>query len=147
MTGRNVRFLLLRWLLLLLLCLLSAAMDIAAASAKRGDFGCSSLAAKTTATGAESAAQGAMLRMQLGAEQVAGARLPQSLMGYTKHGLNQTISRDSVGVSPAVILDAFKNPTSIVGQTGKNGGAFQMTGQNTVIVVNPQGQIITTLGN
>ena len=47
MTGRNVRFLLLRWLLLLLLCLLSAAMDIAAASAKRGDFGCSSLAANS----------------------------------------------------------------------------------------------------
>ena len=96
--------------------------------------------------GGSSAAQGAMLRMQLVAEEVAGARLPQSLTGYTKHGINQAISRDGFGVSPATILDAFNNPTSVIGQTGKYGGAFQMTGKNGVIVVNPQGQIITTWG-
>ncbi len=129
-----------RWLLVLLFMLSGSASGAVV------EFGPASLAAKTTATGAESAAQGAMLRMQLGAEQVAGARLPQALTGYTKHGLNQAISRDGVGVSPAAILDAFKGPTSIVGQTGKYGGAFQMTGQNAVIVVNPQGQIITTWG-
>jgi hypothetical protein len=30
--------------------------------------------------------------------------------GYTRHGLNQAISRDGVGVSPSAILDAVKIP-------------------------------------
>jgi hypothetical protein len=48
MIGGITRFQPLLWLLVLLLSLLSATMDSAAASAERGDFGCSSLAAKTT---------------------------------------------------------------------------------------------------
>jgi hypothetical protein len=39
----------------------------------------------------------------------AGARLPQAITGYTRHGLNQAISRDGVGVSTRAIMDAFKN--------------------------------------
>jgi hypothetical protein len=100
---------------IILRCLLALLLFSGPVLGAIGDLGSSSPAAKTTVTGAESAAQGAMLRMQLGAEQVAGASLPQALTGYTKHGLNQAISRDGVGVSPAAILDAFKNPTSIVG--------------------------------
>jgi hypothetical protein len=65
------------------------------------------LAAETavTDTGTNSAMQGALLRQQLAAEEVALTRMPQSLTGYTSHGLNQVISRDGVGVSPQAILD------------------------------------------
>jgi len=47
MIGGITRFQPLLWLLVLLLSLLLATMGSAAASAERGDFGCSSLAAKT----------------------------------------------------------------------------------------------------
>jgi filamentous hemagglutinin len=85
--------------------------------------------------------------MQLGAEEVAGARLPSSFGGYTDHGLKQVLGRDGgLGVADKAVLNAFNNPVSIVGQTGKYGGAFKMTGQNATIVVNPQGQVITGYG-
>ena len=35
------------------------------------------------------------------------------ITGYTKHGLNQAISRQGVGVSPQAILDAVKNPVKV----------------------------------
>jgi hypothetical protein len=94
-----------------------------------------------SATGASSAAQGALLRAQLAAEEVAGARLPQAITGYTRHGLNQAISREGVGVSTRAILDAFKNPLSI---TGQSGGRFVLTGTDAVVVVNAEGQVIST---
>jgi hypothetical protein len=136
----------LRWLAVLLIGLLWATMGSTAALAERGDFD-RSLIAANSAVQAENAAQGAMLRMQLGAEEVAGARLPSSFGGYTDHGLQQVLGRDGgLGVADTAVLDAFNNPVSIVGQTGKYGGAFKMTGQNATIVVNPHGQVITGYG-
>jgi hypothetical protein len=38
-------------------------------------------------------------------------------------------------------MDAFKNPTSIVGQSG---GGFMLTGSDAVVVVNAEGRVITT---
>jgi hypothetical protein len=90
---------------------------------------------------AASSLQGALLRAQLAAEEGAGARLPQAITGFTRHGLNQAISRDGVGVSTRAIFDAFQNPLSIIGQ---NGGRFILTGTNAVVVVNAEGQVITT---
>jgi hypothetical protein len=58
------------------------------------------------------------LRMQLQVEEVAGTRLPSEITGYSKHGLNQAISRDGAGVAPGAILDAIKNPLNITGQSG-----------------------------
>jgi hypothetical protein len=40
------------------------------------------------------------------------------IKGYTRHGLNQAISRDGVGVSPSAISDAVSNPANIVEQSG-----------------------------
>jgi hypothetical protein len=79
--------------------------------------------------------------MQLAAEEIAGARMPGQLAGYTKHGINQTISRDGVGVSTRAILDAFQNPTKIFGQAG---GRFGFVGRDAVVVVNSEGQVVTT---
>jgi len=88
-----------------------------------------------------STARGALLRAQLATEEVAGARLPQAITGHTRHGLNQDISRDGVGFSTRAIMDAFKNPTSIAGQSG---GRFVLTGRDAVVVVNAEGRVITT---
>lgn len=98
-------------------------------------------ASVVSTVGAQSALQGAQLRIQLTAEQAAGARMPAELTGYTKHGLNQAISRDGVGVAPHSILNAFSNPLSISGQSG---GRFMLTGRDAVIVVNKEGKVITT---
>ncbi|WP_345539604.1 hypothetical protein [Variovorax defluvii] len=73
------------------------------------------------------------------AEEVAGARLPSEITGYSRHGLNQAISRDGVDVAPSAILDALKNPLST---TGQNGGRFIMTGKDAVVIVNAQGKVI-----
>ncbi len=59
MIGKTARFLWLRWLAALLLGLLWATMGNSAASAERGDFGHSSLAAKTTAGAKEPISPGA----------------------------------------------------------------------------------------
>ncbi|RUD93116.1 hypothetical protein IPC1228_31485 [Pseudomonas aeruginosa] len=63
------------------------------------------------------------------------------MTGYSKHGLNQAISRDGVGVAPQAITDAVSNPIKISGQSG---GRFVFTGKNAVVVVNSQGKVITT---
>ena len=93
---------------------------------------------------ASSALNGAMLQQQLAAEEAAGTQLPNTLTGFTRHGLNQAISNDGVGVSSQAILDAWQNPLSI---TGQSGGRFVMQGQNATIVVNSQGKVITTWAN
>tara|TARA_B110001454_G_scaffold211813_1_gene227911 strand:- start:1664 stop:2218 length:555 start_codon:yes stop_codon:yes gene_type:complete len=90
---------------------------------------------------ASSLANSALLKMQLRAEEIAGARLPAEVSGYSRHGLNQAISRDGVGVAPGAILDAFNNPLAI---TGQSGGRFMMTGKDAVVIVNDQGKVITT---
>ncbi|OUM03384.1 hypothetical protein A8M77_06965 [Variovorax sp. JS1663] len=100
-----------------------------------------SRAMREAAGEASSLANAARLRMQLKAEEVAGVPLPVEITGYSRHGLNQAISRDGAGVSPDAILDAFKNPISI---TGQSGGRFMLTGKDAVVVVNGQGRVITT---
>ncbi len=79
--------------------------------------------------------------MQLAAEEAAGARLPGAISGFTRHGLNQAISRDGVGVASRAMLDAVKNPVSIAGQSG---GRFIFNGKNATVVLNEAGSVITT---
>lgn len=96
------------------------------------------------AGGKANAAQGALLRAQLAAEEAAGARLPTGITGYTRHGLNQAISRDGVGVAVRAIRDAFNRPLSIAGRAGERGASFTFTGKDAVVVVNGEGKVITT---
>ncbi len=65
------------------------------------------------------------------------------LTGYTKHGINQAISRNGRGVSPKAILDAVRNPKTIVEQ-GK--GAMKYVGEKATVVLNKVGKVITTWG-
>jgi hypothetical protein len=66
------------------------------------------------------------------------------ITGFTKHGLNQAISRDGVGVSNRAMLDAVKNPTQVIQQSG---GRTMYVGKDATVIKNAQGQVITTWAN
>jgi hypothetical protein len=66
---------------------------------------------------------------------------PGEITGYTRHGLNQAISRDGVGVSPSAINDAVSNPISVAEQTG---GKLKYTGQNAAVILSSTGRVIPT---
>lgn len=118
-----------------------AALGMIGTRGRGGAVAAEATAAKGAAGEASSLVNAARLRMQLKAEELAGTRLPSEISGYSRHGLNQAISRDGVGVAPSAILDAFKNPLNI---TGQSGGRFMMTGKDAVVVVNQDGKVITT---
>jgi len=63
------------------------------------------------------------------------------ITGFTKHGINQAICRDGVGVASKEMLKAVKDPTKIVEQTK---GAMKYIGENATVVLNKAGKVITT---
>jgi RHS repeat-associated protein len=64
------------------------------------------------------------------------------IRGYTKHGLEQAIERDAgKGASPSAILQAVRSPLS---ETVQADGATKYVGQNAVVVVSGEGNVITT---
>jgi len=71
----------------------------------------------------------------------AASKVPGALTGYTRHGLNQAISRDGVGVSARAILDAVKNPKAIVDQ-GVRGVKY--VGEHATVILNKGGKVIST---
>lgn len=71
----------------------------------------------------------------------AGARF--ALVGFTRHGLNQAISRQGVGVASKSILHTMRNPTRIRYQSG---GRVRFDSKQGGVVLNSQGRIITTWG-
>lgn len=83
--------------------------------------------------------------MQLIAEQAAGTRAPTTITSFSDHAVKQIGGRDGgIGVSQAAINDAFANPVSIQYVPSKYGPTFRYTGQNATVVVNPQGNVVTT---
>lgn len=94
-----------------------------------------------------SSIQAARLNMQLSAEQAAGIRAPTSITSYSDHALTQIASRDAgIGVNQAAVNDAFANPVAIQYAPSKYGPTFKYIGQNATVVVNPQGNVVTTWG-
>jgi hypothetical protein len=67
-------------------------------------------------------------------------RLAAQISAFTKHGINQAISR---GVSPAAIQDAIKNPKQILPQ---DNGTIRYIGEGAVVVLNPAGSVVTVWG-
>ncbi|MCI3203379.1 MULTISPECIES: filamentous hemagglutinin N-terminal domain-containing protein [Pandoraea] len=103
--------------------------------------------AANTAEGTANSVSGARLSMQLSAEQAAGARAPTSISSYSDHAIQQIAGRDGgIGVSRAAVNDAFANPTAIQYVPSKYGPTFKYVGQNATVVVNPQGNVVTTWG-
>jgi len=66
------------------------------------------------------------------------------ISGYTRHGLNQAIGRDAGrGVKATEMLEAIRNPKKVI--TQDNGGIMYKGGK-TKVVVNSDGQVISTFG-
>ncbi|MDO4684506.1 MAG: RHS repeat-associated core domain-containing protein, partial [Candidatus Saccharibacteria bacterium] len=63
------------------------------------------------------------------------------IRGYTRHGLNQAISRNNHGVSVRAIHNAVYRPVRIAYQSG---GRVKYIGKDAVVILNKQGRIITT---
>ena len=63
------------------------------------------------------------------------------ITGYRRHGLQQAISRDGVGVAPSAILDAVRNPTRVIQQAE---GKLKYVGQNATVILNKAGEVVTT---
>jgi RHS repeat-associated protein len=72
---------------------------------------------------------------------VRGVAVGNVIKGFTKHGINQAISRDGVGVSGRAILEAVRNPVSRISQ---GGGRTMYVGRDATVVVNSSGRVITT---
>lgn len=67
-----------------------------------------------------------------------------TITGHTRHGLNQSISRDGGrGVSAAAKLDAVRSPTKTVTQSG---GRTQYVGSKAKVTLNSAGKVITATG-
>jgi len=64
-----------------------------------------------------------------------------SITGYTKHGINQAIDRDGVGVSVSAIHNAVNSPEKVIKQPG---GVTKFVGKNATVVLNKSGKVITT---
>jgi RHS repeat-associated protein len=63
------------------------------------------------------------------------------ISGYTRHGINQAISRDNHGVSVRAIYDAVHSPQKVKIQAG---GKVKYTGKDATVILNKSRKIITT---
>jgi RHS repeat-associated protein len=90
--------------------------------------------------------EGAGVTGAAGAPAVAGKEavaVAGKITGYTKHGLNQAISRDGGrGVSPTAILSAVKDPVKVTEQAG---GKVAYTGKDAKVVLNGDGKVVTVV--
>ncbi len=66
------------------------------------------------------------------------------IRGYTRHGLNQSIGRNGVGVSPRAILDTVRNPRSISSSGRGWNRTNRYNGNSATVVTNFRGQIVTS---
>jgi len=68
------------------------------------------------------------------------------IKGYTKHGLNQAISRnEGKGVGVKHILNAVKKPKKITPQINNNTIKYQ--GKKATVILNKEGKVVTTFGS
>lgn len=75
---------------------------------------------------------------------VAWAGFRYAITGFTRHGINQVISRGGVGVSNRAILETMRNPTSIYSQISNQ--AIRYTGPNATVITSQSGRVITAWG-
>jgi RHS repeat-associated protein len=69
-------------------------------------------------------------------------RVGGKITGYTKHGLNQAISREGTGVAPKAILDAVKNPQKVI---ERSGGITEYVGEAARVRLNEAGKVVTVI--
>jgi hypothetical protein len=62
---------------------------------------------------------------------------------FSRHALNQAISRNGYGVAPSAYIDAIKNGKVVV----RPDGTTRYRGKSATVVVNSSGRIITMWGS
>lgn len=67
---------------------------------------------------------------------------PTQITGFTKHGLNNSISRNGHGVNSRTLIKTIKNPEKIVSQSFNT--KFKFIGKDAVVILNKTGKVITT---
>jgi hypothetical protein len=72
-----------------------------------------------------------------------GVKMPDNLVGYTKHGIDRALFRDNVGVSTESILDTWNNPIKVKFKVDNSGKSFKIYGKDSTIVINPQGEVVS----
>lgn len=120
------------------------AWDNAVTSWEDGSYGYAALHASAmlgeqilyAATLGQSSAAIMAPRMAVVSEGAAG-----HITGYTRHGLNQAISRDGVGVSPVAILEAVRNPLKVIQQIS---GTIRFQGPTATVILNQEGKVVST---
>jgi hypothetical protein len=70
-----------------------------------------------------------------------GRAVAGRITGFTRHALNQAISRDGVGVATDAILGAVRSPVRVVEQSA---GRMLFVGENASAVLNESGEVVTT---
>ena len=75
---------------------------------------------------------------------VAWAGFRYAITGFTRHGINQVISRGGVGVSNQAILATMRNPSRIYSQISNQ--SIRYVGPNATVVTNQSGRVITAWG-
>jgi len=73
--------------------------------------------------------------------------LPENdkITGWTKHGTEQVLGRDSgIGVNNGTITDAVNNPVQKVLQ---DGGTTKYVGKDATVILNQDGKVVTTWAN
>ena len=71
-------------------------------------------------------------------------KVANAITGYTKHGLNQAIARNGVGVKPSAILDAVRNPVKTVTKIDDLGRiSTQYRGTQSTVVLNEMGEVVS----
>lgn len=69
-----------------------------------------------------------------------------AVTGFTRHGLQQVMLRNGVGVAPKAMVNTLRNPnwaksTSTI--VGKNAGTTKYVGKDAVVILNKQNQIVS----
>ncbi len=65
------------------------------------------------------------------------------IAGYTRHGINQAISRNNRGVHPGAILDTIRNPQNVTYQSATD--TFKLAGPKSEVVLNRAREIVTVV--
>ena len=71
-----------------------------------------------------------------------GARF--AITGFTRHGLNQVISRSGVGVSNQAMLSTLRNPSTAYSNIANR--TTRYVGSNATVIVNQSGRVVTAWG-
>ena len=69
-------------------------------------------------------------------------QITSKIDGFTKHGLNQALTREGHGVSASAMQSATRSPLQVINQVSNS--TIKYVGKNAVVVLNNAGKVVTT---